>query len=123
MGWLLIFAGLFENMFAFATAYVVFNHWLGHGLTWSSFTALWFENAFWDLGLIIGFPALLLFPDGVVPSRRWRATLRVYVIGAALVVASQCTAATIIARVHDLQIGANGQPARPASHVRLRDLP
>ena len=31
MGWLLIFAGLFENMFAFATAYVVFNHWLGHG--------------------------------------------------------------------------------------------
>ena len=36
MGWLLILAGLFENMFAFATAYVVFNHWRGHGLNWSS---------------------------------------------------------------------------------------
>jgi hypothetical protein len=113
MGWLLIFAGLFENMFACATAYVVFNHWLGHGLNWSSSTALWFENAFWDLGLIIGFPALLLFPDGVVPSRLWRATLRLYVIGAALVVASQCTAATMVERVHDLQVGANGQPVDP----------
>lgn len=113
MGWLLIFAGLFENMFAFATAYVVFNHWLGHSLNWSSSTALWFENAFWDLGLLIGFPTLLLFPDGAVPSRRWRATLRLYVIGAALVVVSQCTAATMIARVRDLQVGANGQPVDP----------
>jgi hypothetical protein len=113
MGWLLILAGLFENMFAFATAYVVFNHWLGHGLNWSSYTALWFENAFWDLGLLIGFPTLLLFPDGVVPSRRWRATLKLYVIAAALVIASQCIAATMIARVRDLQVGADGQPVDP----------
>ncbi len=78
IGWLLIFVALFENMYDFATAYVAFNHWLGHGLNWPSFTALWFENSFWDLGLIVGLPALLLFPDGVVPSRRWRATLRLY---------------------------------------------
>lgn len=110
LGWLLILASLFENMFDFAAAYVTFNHWLGHGLNAPSFTALWFENSFWNLGLIIGFPTLLLFPNGVVPSRRWRTTLKAYVVGAVLVVISQCAAATILVRIHDLNVDANGQP-------------
>ncbi|HEY5049277.1 MAG TPA: hypothetical protein VII50_00130 [Acidothermaceae bacterium] len=110
IGWLLIFVSIFENMYAFVAAYVTFNHWLGHGLNWPSFTALWFENSFWDLGLIVGLPALLLFPDGVVPSPRWRPTLRLYVVGGVLVVISQCVAATILVRFHDLQVDANGQP-------------
>jgi hypothetical protein len=111
LGWLLILASLFENMFAFAAAYVTFDHWLGHQLNWSSYAALWFENSFWDFGLIVGLPALLLFPDGVVPSRRWRATLQVYVVGAILVVISQCAAATVLVRFHGLHVDANGQPA------------
>jgi hypothetical protein len=115
IGWLLIFVGLFENMYVFATAYVVLNHWLGHGLGAFSFAALWFENSFWDLGLIVGLPALLLFPDGSVPSRGWRLTLRLYIVGGALVVASQCVTATILVRWHDLQVDANGQPVGPRS--------
>jgi hypothetical protein len=110
IGWLLILASLFENMFDFATAWVVFNHWLGHGVNASALSALWFENSFWDLGLLVGFPTLLLFPDGVVPSRRWRVTLRLYVAGSVLVVASQCAVATILVRWHNLQVDANGQP-------------
>ena len=110
IGWLLIFVALFENMFDFSAAYVTFDHWLGHELSWSSFTALWFENSFWDLGLIVGLPALLLFPNGVVPSRRWRTTLRLYVVAGVLVVASQCVAATILVRWHNLQVDANGRP-------------
>jgi hypothetical protein len=110
IGWLLILASLFENMFDFASAWVVFNHWLGHGVNASALSALWFENSFWDLGLLIGFPTLLLFPDGVVPAGRWRATLRLYVAGSVLVVASQCAVATILVRWHNLQVDANGQP-------------
>lgn len=110
LGWLLILLSLFENMYDFAAAYVTFNHWLGHGLNGPSFTALWLENSFWDLGFIVGLPALLFFPDGVMPSRRWRATLRLYVVGAVLVVISQCAAATILVRFHQLQVDANGQP-------------
>jgi hypothetical protein len=110
LGWLLILASLFENMFAFSAAYVTFDHWLGHSLNWSSYAALWFENSFWDFGLIVGLPALLLFPDGVVPSRRWRATLQIYVTGAILVVISQCAASTILVRFHNLHVDANGQP-------------
>jgi hypothetical protein len=110
IGWLLILASLFENMFDFATAWVVFNHWLGHGVNGPALAALWFENSFWDLGLLVGFPTLLLFPDGVVPSRRWRATLQAYVAGSVLVVASQCSVATILVRWHNLQVDANGQP-------------
>jgi hypothetical protein len=109
IGWLLIFVALFENMFDFSAAYVTFNHWLGHGVNPPTLAALWFENSFWDLGLIVGLPALLLFPDGVVPSRRWRTTLRLYMVGAVLVVASQCVAATILVRWHNLQLDANGQ--------------
>lgn len=67
IGWLLILVALFENMYDLATAYVAFNHWLGHGLNLPAFAALWFENSFWDLGLIVGLPALLFF------SRRYRA--------------------------------------------------
>ncbi len=110
MGWLLIFVALLENMFVFSAAYVSFNHWLGHGLNGPSLTALWFENSFWDLGLIVGLPALLLFPDGLVPSPRWRMTLRLYVVGGVLVVISQCIAATFVVRLHNLQVDANGQP-------------
>ncbi len=110
IGWLLILVSLFENMYDLATAYVAFNHWLGHGLNLSATTALWFENSFWDLGLMVGLPALLLFPDGIVPSRRWRATLWLYVVGGVLVVASQCVAATVLVRFHNLQVDGNGQP-------------
>jgi hypothetical protein len=109
IGWLLILVALFENGFVFSEAFVLFNHWLGHGLGVPSLAALWFEGSFWDLGLIIGLPSLLLFPDGAVPSRRWRATLRVYVVAGVLVVASQCVTATILVRWNDLQIDANGQ--------------
>jgi len=110
IGWLLIFVALLENMFVFATAYLVFSHWLGHGLGALPRAALWFENSFWDLGLIVGLPALLLFPNGSIPSRRWRTTLRIYVVAAVLVVAPQCVAATILVRWHNLQIDASGNP-------------
>jgi hypothetical protein len=110
IGWLLIFVSLFENVYDFVAAYVTFNHWLGHGLNGSSFTALWIENSFWDLGLIVGLPALLLFPDGLVSSRRWGATLRWYVVGGVLAVISQCIAATILVHFHNLQVDADGQP-------------
>jgi hypothetical protein len=110
LGWLLILVSLLENMFGFAEAYVVFNHWLGHQLNWSSYSALWFENSFWDFGLIVGLPALLLFPNGEIPpGKRWRATLRFYEIGAVLVVISQCAASTILLRIHNLQVGSNGE--------------
>ena len=119
IGWLLILVALIENLFAVSASYVVFNHWLGHGIGGLPLVALWFENSFWNLGLIIGLPALLLFPDGKVPSRRWRVTLRVYVVTGVLVVASQCVTATVIARGHDLQVDTNGQPigAPPSSGV------
>ena len=110
LGWLLILVSLLENMFGFSEAYVVFNHWLGHRLNWSSYAALWFENSFWDFGLIVGLPALLLFPNGEVPpGRKWRMSLRVYAAGAVLVVISQCAAATILVRFHNLQVGSNGE--------------
>jgi hypothetical protein len=110
IGWLLILVALLENMFVFATAYVVFNHWLGHGVGALSRAAMWFENSFWDLGLIVGLPSLLLFPDGSIPSRRWRTTLRIYVAAAVLVVASQCVTATSLVEGHSLQLDANGNP-------------
>lgn len=110
IGWLLIFVALLENMFVFATAYVVLNHWLGHGLGALASAALWFQNSFWDLGLIVGLPSLLLFPNGGVPSGRWRTTLHIYVVAAVLVVASQCVTATILLRWHNLQLDANGNP-------------
>jgi hypothetical protein len=110
IGWLLIFVALLENMFVFSTAYVMFNHWLGHGVSALPRAALWFQNSFWDLGLIVGLPSLLLFPDGSIPSRRWRTTLRIYVVAAVLVVASQCVTATVLIRWHNLQVDADGNP-------------
>lgn len=110
IGWLLILVALLENMFVFSAAYVVFNHWLGHGVGALPRAALWFENSFWDLGLIIGLPSLLLFPNGSIPSPRWRTTLRIYVFAAVLVVASQCFTAALLVDLKGLQVDANGTP-------------
>ena len=46
IGWLLILVALLENTFVFSAAYVVFNHWLGHGVGALPRAALWFENSF-----------------------------------------------------------------------------
>ena len=110
IGWLLILVALLENTFVFSAAYVVFNHWLGHGVGALPRAALWFENSFWDLGLIIGLPSLLLFPNGSIPSPRWRTTLRIYVFAAVLVVASQCFTAALLVDLKGLQVDANGTP-------------
>lgn len=110
IGWLLIFVALLENMFVFSTAYVVFNHWLGHGVSALPRAALWFQNSFWDLGLIVGLPSLLLFPDGSIPSKRWRTTLQVYLVAAVLVLIPQVATATSLVRWDLLQVDANGNP-------------
>jgi hypothetical protein len=116
MGWVLIFAGLLQNLFVLSATYVVFNHWLGRGATGVALAALWFENSFWDLGLIVGLAGVLLFPDGIV-APGWRWTLQAYAVVAGLVVTSQCVLSTIVVSWHDLQVGANGDPiaTKPSS--------
>ena len=110
IGWLLTCAALLQSMFVFSGAYVVFNHWLGHRVGAFPRAALWFENSFWDLALIIGLPSLLLFPNGSIPSKRWRTTLQVYVVAAVLVLIPQVATATNLIRWHQLQVDAHGDP-------------
>jgi hypothetical protein len=62
----------------------------------------------WGAGLVLLFVVILLFPDGKLPSRFWRATL--WVFGTMYAVLEVATAVTIAAAIaaHPIRVDANG---------------
>jgi len=85
IGWLFLLIGLSQAVDTFAFHYATYGL-LGHpGLLPLARGAAWVY--FWGYipGLLLIFPALLLFPDGRLPSRRWRPVLWVDAIAAAVI--------------------------------------
>lgn len=112
LGWLLIGVALFQQIYILASLYVAIDYGSHRAALPLGLAAVWFENAFWDLGMIIGLPGLLLFPDGRPASRRWSLTLGGYVAVAVLVLASQCFTSSVLATwvtSHQIHIARNGQ--------------
>lgn len=73
IGWLFIATGLAWAGQVFAPSYVAFALLAGHGWHLLGEASLWLQNWIWLPAVAL--PAtfgLLLFPDGRLPSRRWR---------------------------------------------------
>jgi hypothetical protein len=106
LGWLFLAVGALSALGVGAGAYAVLSYRLGHHLPLS--VAAVFVALYW-CPVIVTFPlVILLFPDGRLPSRRWRPVLWGYlVVGACWPVSVYAVAIRAVA-TDDLRIVPGG---------------
>ena len=106
IGWIYLGVAVLGALGLVGGQYAVLAYRMGHHLPWGPAAVL--LALYWS-PLIVTFPAMiLLFPDGRLPSRRWRRLLRAYlVVGAAWPVSIYAVAIRAIAG-HDIHVASGG---------------
>jgi hypothetical protein len=106
IGWICLAEAVLFSLGSVGGQYAVLVYRMGHHLPGGPAAVL---LALYWAPLIVTFPAMiLLFPDGRLPSRRWRWLLRVYlVVGAAWPVSIYAVAIRAIAG-HDIHVISGG---------------
>ncbi len=72
IGWLLLVTALLVTLGNDAELYSVLDYRLHHGSLPFGLVAAFIVGGFSAVGLLIAAPTLLLFPEGRLPSQRWR---------------------------------------------------
>ncbi len=111
IGWLLAGESVFMLLSIAAGAYasLVYQHGY-HGLSFAGPPMLALDQLFSDS--LIGFPlVILLFPDGRLPSRRWRPVVWIYLAIAAAAVLATTIAVLGLAIGHHVVLQGNGNLA------------
>jgi hypothetical protein len=109
IGWLLLAAAACAVLTAAADLYVWLVYRLGHHLLLGPVAVL---LAFTFFALYMTLPvAILLFPDGALPSPRWRWVLRAYLAVTGFLLVSVYAAVVSLIAAHDLRIDASGDLA------------
>jgi len=108
IGWLLAGEAAFMLLSVAGGGYANFVYRLGHhGLPVVAPLALVLNQLF--SYLLIGFPlVILLFPDGRLPSRRWRWVVRIYLAITGVAVLTTSVAVLILAAGHHVDLQADG---------------
>ncbi len=106
IGWLFLVTAICLFLSTDGPDYALLHYRLGHHLPLAPVgLAL---NELWGPGLVLLFVVILLFPDGRLPSRFWRWSLRVFCAAyAALQVATAVATAGALA-AHPIRVDANG---------------
>jgi hypothetical protein len=107
IGWLLLVGSLFEMSGTLALEYAVFALVIAPGtLHWGNWAA-WFGDWARSVGFYLEIPfVLLLFPDGRLPSPRWRPVAWVFLGGLVLITVS----AIFTPAVNDLRLQSAANP-------------
>ena len=106
IGWLFLVTGACLFLSTAGSDYALLAYRLGHRLPLGALgLAL---GQLWGTGLVLLFVVILLFPDGGLPSRFWRATL--WVFGTVYAVLQVATAVAVAAALaaHPLRVDSNG---------------
>jgi hypothetical protein len=108
-GWLMISPAVFYLLGTAAGLYGVIDYRLGHRLPFGPAALLVYQA--W-LPTVVLFPLMiLLFPDGRLPSRRWRWVLYGYVGLCCAFLAMLTAQAVSVILAGRIQVASNGQPA------------
>jgi len=106
IGWLLLAAPAGQLLSADAALYTGLVYRFGHRLPLGP-VALLLAMSFFSLYLTLP-PAILLFPDGALPSPRWRWVLRAYLAAVACLVVSVYAVVVGVLLAHHVRIDASG---------------
>jgi hypothetical protein len=111
IGWLLASEAVFMLLSVAGGSYANLVYRLGHrDLAFAGPLALVLNQLF--SYLLIGFPlVILLFPDGRLPSRRWRPVVRIYLAITTAAVAGTSLAVLILVAGHHVDLEASGNLA------------
>jgi len=106
LGWLFLVIGVCLFLSTIGTDYAVLAYRLGHRLPFGP--AALILNEIWGPSLVLFTVAILLFPDGSLPSRFWRGALRVYVAWFAALLAATGAAIAGALAAHPIRVDSNG---------------
>jgi hypothetical protein len=106
-GWILLAAMGFFQVDADASFYSIADYRLHHGTLPLGPVAVLLQPA-WAPGIVLLGLAILLFPDGRVPSRRLRWVLWVYLAAGLLWLAGAFTVAAVAIIGHHIQVDSSG---------------
>ena len=108
IGWLFIATTLVGLIDAVTRLYLVLDYRQHDGTLPLGRVAADYRNGVTIVAFLIALPSILLFPDGRVPSRRWRWALAVYVATAAVFSVLQAGGAVLESLPHPLPVDVRG---------------
>jgi len=108
IGWLLLAFAVIDLVGGFTSAYALLCYRLGHGGLPLGRAAVVVEALFGTLTAMILPLVVLLFPDGRLPSRRWRWAMGTAVVFGAVLVAGQFAQAMSAVIGHPVQVDSSG---------------
>jgi hypothetical protein len=106
LGWLFLVIAIFLFVPTVGGDYAYLNYELGHPLPFAA--AGLAVDGLWSEGLALFIVAILLFPDGRLPSRFWRWALRVWCAAFAVLLTSSVVATVGALAAHPIRIDTSG---------------
>ena len=107
LGWVFLFAGLFTALSEDASFYMVADYRLHHGSLPFGWAAVLTQPG-WAPAITLLGVAVLLFPDGRPPSRRWRWLLWAYLAVATLWIGGTLVVCVSLLARHGVQVDSSG---------------
>jgi hypothetical protein len=106
LGWLFLVIAIFLFVPTVGGDYAYLNYVLGHHLPFAA--AGLAVDGLWSEGLALFIVAILLFPDGRLPSRFWRWALRVWCAAFAVLLIASVIATVGALAAHPIRIDTSG---------------
>jgi len=106
LGWPFLVIGVCLFLSTIGADYAVLAYRLGYRLPFGP--AALVLNEIWGPSLVLFAVAILLFPDGSLPSRFWRGALRVYGVWFAALLAATAAAIAGALAAHPIRVDSNG---------------
>jgi len=106
LGWLFLVIAIFLFVPTVGGDYAYLHYQLGHSLPFAA--AGLAVDGLWSEGLALFIVAILLFPDGRLPSRFWRWALRVWCAAFAVLLTASVVATAGALAAHPIRIDTSG---------------